>query len=236
MAIVGQAAGAASLPFFASLFGRGERTEFARTVNASVTRILALSLLLSAWMVTLAHPAVDLIFRGGKFNGADASQTAVYFGIFSVSLALWAAQAMYARAFYAASDTLTPMVASTIVTVASLPIYWGLFHSYGAVGLAIASDLGILLQTVTLAVLLSRKGLVPLAGLEFGELGRSLLAALLSAAALVALVRVLPTAGRFGADAVTICIGTVVWAAVSYCVLRMSGSALPGTVLARLRR
>jgi putative peptidoglycan lipid II flippase len=236
MAIVGQAAGAASLPFFAALVGQGKLQEFARSVNASVTRILALSLLLSAWMATLAHPAVDLIFRGGKFGGADASRTAVYFAIFSVSLALWAAQAIYARAFYAASDTLTPMVASTIVTVASLPIYWSLFHAYAAPGLAIASDLGILLQTVTLAVLLQRKGLVALAGLEYGELARTLLAAVLSAAALLGLVRVLPAAGKFAHDAVTLAVGTVVWAAVSYGVLLLTGSNLPEQVLSRLRR
>jgi putative peptidoglycan lipid II flippase len=236
MAIVGQAAGAASLPFFASLFGRGQRVEFARSVNASVTRILALSLLLSAWMATLAGPAVDLVFRGGKFNGADASRTSVYFGIFSVSLALWAAQAIYARAFYAASDTFTPMVASTIITVASLPIYWSLFHAFGAPGLAVASDVGILLQTVTLAVLLQRKGLVQLAGLEYGELARTLLAAALSAAALLALVRVLPRAGRFEHDLLTLALGTVAWAAISYAVLRATGSQLPRQVLSRLRK
>ncbi len=236
MAIVGQAAGAASLPFFAALFGQGKTAEFARSVNASVTRILAFSLLLSAWMVTLAGPAVDLVFRGGKFNGADARQTAVYFAIFSISLALWAAQAIYARAFYAASDTFTPMVASTVVTVASLPVYWALFHSFGARGLAIASDLGILLQTVTLAVLLQRKGMVRLAGLEYSELARTLLAAALSAASLVALVRVLPAAGHLGNDALTLAVGTLVWAAVSFAVLRLTGSALPGQVWARVRK
>ncbi len=189
MAIVGQAAGAASLPFFAALYGQQRLKDFARSVNASVTRILAFCFLLSAWMVALAHPAVDLIFRGGRFNRADASLTAIFFAIFSVSLAFWAAQAIYARAFYAAGNTLTPMLASTIVTVLSLPVYWFLFHLHGARGLAIASDLGILLQTGTLAVLLHRRKMVSLRGLEFAELARSLFAALVSAGALYGLAR-----------------------------------------------
>ena len=187
MAIVGQAAGAASLPFFAALFGQQRLKDFARSVNSSVTRILAFSFLLSAWMAALAHPATDLIFRGGRFNRADASLTAIFFAIFSVSLAFWAAQAIYARAFYAAGNTLTPMLASTIVTVLSLPVYWLLFHLHGAAGLAIASDIGILLQTATLAVLLHRRGMVSLRGLEFSELARSLFAALVSAAVLLSL-------------------------------------------------
>ena len=236
MAIVGQAAGAASLPFFAALLGQNRHADFARSVNSSVTRILAVSLLLSAWMAALAHPAVDLVFRGGRFNRADASLTAVFFAIFSVSLALWAAQAMYARAFYAAGNTLTPMVASTIVTVISLPIYWGLFHTIGAPGLAIASDIGILLQTGTLAILLHRRGLASLAGLEYAELLRALLAAAISGVALVALVHALPAAGNFQHDAVTLALGTAVWIAISYATLRLTGSALPSQLIARLRR
>jgi len=236
MAIVGQAAGAASLPFFAALLGQNRHADFARSVNSSVTRILAVSLLLSAWMAALAHPAVDLVFRGGRFNRADANLTAVFFAIFSVSLALWAAQAIYARAFYAAGNTLTPMLASTIITVISLPIYWSLFHSLGAPGLAIASDLGILLQTGTLAILLHRRKLVTLGGLEVAELARALLAAAVSAVALIALSRALPPAGTFRNDALTLTLGTLLWIAISYAVLHFTGSALPAQLIARFRR
>jgi len=54
-------------------------------------------------------------------------------------------------------------------------------------GLAIASDIGILIQTLTLAILLDRRRMVPLRGLEYPELMRSLLAAVASYAALVGL-------------------------------------------------
>src|SRR6202044_1823127 len=100
MAIIGQAAGAASLPFFASLFGRKQFASFASAVNRSVSRLVAFSLVGSAAMIALAQPAVALIFRRGSFNAADATATAIYFAIFSASLALWTAQAIYARAFY----------------------------------------------------------------------------------------------------------------------------------------
>ena len=80
-------------------------------------------------------------------------------------------QGIYARAFYAASDTKTPMITGTLITVLSIPMYWGLFHALGLMGLAIASDIGILVQTASLAILLHRKRLVSLAHLEFGELG-----------------------------------------------------------------
>jgi putative peptidoglycan lipid II flippase len=236
MAVIGQAAGAASLPFFATLMAQGKREKFASTVNASVSRILAFSLLLSAWMAGLAYPAVDLIFRGGRFGHGDAETTAVYFAIFSVSLAMWSAQAIYARAFYAAGNTFTPMVLSTIVTLASLPVYRWMYMTMGVTGLALASNLGILAQTVTLAIALDVKGFAKMRGLEWGELLRAFAAGIAGLLALRVLVREMPAAGLFRDDLLLLGVGTVAWVAVSWLVLVATRSTLPGQLRARLQR
>lgn len=230
---LGQAAGMASLPFLASLFTRPDRLPFARAVNSSVSRIVAFSLLLSAFMIAMALPLVDVIFRGGRFYRADTATMAVYFAIFSGSLCLWAAQALYARAFYAAGNTLTPMIAGTIVTAASIPVYWALYHSIGPAGLAIASDVGILLQTSVLAVLLHRRRMVSLAGLEYPELGRSLLAAVAAFAVLEAIRSRIHTTSRLH-ELAMLAGASVIWLAVSMLVLRVTGSALPGQLMERL--
>ena len=115
ISVLGQATGQASMPFFARLFGEGKRKEFADTVNQSVYRISAVSVLSSAWMMAAALPLIDLVYRRGRFSFQDSQETALYFFWFALSLALWSAQALYARAFYAAGDTITPMVASTII-------------------------------------------------------------------------------------------------------------------------
>ena len=59
---------------------------FAQAVNSSVSRILAFSFLLSAFMIVMGFPLVDAIFRGGKFHRADTATMGMYFAIFSVSL------------------------------------------------------------------------------------------------------------------------------------------------------
>lgn len=232
---LGQAAGAASLPFLASLFVKPDRAPFSRTVNASVSKILAFSILLTGYLIAMAMPAVDLIFRGGRFHLHDSTTMAVYFAVFSVSLCLWSAHAIYARAFYAAGNTLTPMIASTIVTVTSLPIYWSLYHAFGPKGLAIASDIGILIQTVTLAALLDRRGMVSLRGLEYGELLRSIIAAAAVFAALDALRRAAPTTSRWHELALLV-IGAGIWVAICALVLKLTGSSLPGELMSRLGR
>ena len=233
MAILGQAAGAASLPFFASLHSRGQLADYAAAVNRSVSRILAASLLFSAAMLALARPMVDLIFRGGSFNRIDAATTAHYFAIFSISLALWAAQAIYARAFYAAGETLAPMRAGTIITVLSLPLYWGMHVRFGVVGLAWASNLAILVHTLTLAILLHRRGMVRLGGLDRPELARAGLAAMVSWTGVAAFRHTLALPGTYGADLLVLAAGGMLWTGICFAVLKATGSRLPAQLLRR---
>src|ERR1700732_3105460 len=162
IAVLGQATGQASLPFFARLFNEKKLKEFAVTVNDSVYRVSAAALLATAWMMVAALPVIDLVYRRGGVLFEDTQASAIYFFWFSLSLALWSAQGLYARAFYAAGDTLTPMVAVTVITAASLPVYSILFRVFGVLGLAWASDIGIALNLLTLALLLHYKRLVSL--------------------------------------------------------------------------
>ena len=174
IAVLGQATGQASLPFFARLYGERKREEFAALVNRAVFQVAALSFLASAWMAATALPVIDLVYRRGRFTLLDSYVTAAFFFFFSLSLAFWAAQGLYARAFYAAGDTLTPMVAGTAVTLASLPVYAWLFQRYAATGLTMASDVGILAHTVVLLILLNQRKLVPASGMPWAELAKVL--------------------------------------------------------------
>ncbi len=243
--VIGPAAGAASLPFFAALFQQKRAYDFSTSVGRSVSRLFAVGMLVSAWMIALAPWLLNL-FKGGKFSRADVLSVTELFQIFSITLAIWAVQGIYARAFYAASDTTTPAVTGTLITILSIPMYWALFHGLGLTGLAIASDLGMLVQTATLAVLLHRKRLVSLQHLEFGELGRALAAALAAFAAAFGcahgLARLLahPRPGvavgweSHGAALLIIAASSVAWALAALPTLLVTRSKLP-TQLLRLR-
>ncbi len=245
MAMLAQAAGAASLPFFASLWTRERHYEFATNVADSVSRVTSLGILGASVMIALGFPAIDLVMTGGRFSAADSHLCAAYFAIFSVSLFLWSAQAIYARAFYAAGNTMVPMIAGTIVTVVSLPIYASLNHWMGAAGLAVASDIGITMQTVTIAVLLHKRRMVSLASLDYREMGRCLLASLVAGAAAWLLALGLGSAlghlhgmpllhhARF-ADAVILISGIAVWTLITKWILERAGSALPRVTMRRL--
>jgi putative peptidoglycan lipid II flippase len=225
------------MPFFANLWAQGKRYEFAVEVAESVSRVAALGLLAASGMIAVAPALVDLVFRGGRYSSVDSAQTAAYFALFSISLFLWSAQAIYARAFYAAGNTLVPMIAGTAVTLVSLPIYASLFRWQGITGLAIASDIGIALQTLSLAVLLHRRRMVSLAGLDYRELWRCLAAAVVSGAAVWTAIfgvsRLLPGHTRW-MDAAELLAGSVLWLVIAGWLLDRLGSALPRTALKRL--
>jgi len=230
--VIGPAAGAASLPFFASMFQQRRMAEFSASVSRAVSRLFSVGMIVSAWMVALAPWLMD-IFRGGEFSRANAGTTTRLFTILAITLAIWAVQGIYARAFYAASDTLTPAITGSVITVLSLPIYYALFHTLDLKGLAIASDIGIFIQTATLAFLLHRKRLVSFADLEFAELARALVAALLSFAAAALAVRFLPRVSTHLRDLETIAAASLVWAIVAALTLLASGSKLPKQILRR---
>jgi putative peptidoglycan lipid II flippase len=232
---LGQAAGAASLPFLATLFTKGNFQGFSSKVNASVTRVVAFSLLVTAFMVAMAAPMSDALLRGGAFHRSDSGNVAWYFAIFALSLFAWSAMPLYTRAFYAAGNTVTPMVATTIVTIASIPIYWGLYGAIGSPGLAIASNIGIVLQVIVLATLLHWRRMVSLAGLEYGEMARALLASLVVFAVLAGSYHFVHTANRLW-ELALLAVATPVWLGVSYLVLRLTGSSLPGQLLERFAK
>jgi putative peptidoglycan lipid II flippase len=237
IAVLGQATGQASLPFFARLFNERRLEEFAATVNDSVYRVSAASLLATGWMMAAALPLIDLVYRRGKFLFADAETTAVYFFWFSLSLALWSAQGLYARAFYAAGDTLTPMTAVSVITLASLPLYSFFFHTFGVVGLAWASDIGIGANLLALAWLLDHRKFVSLSTLRWAEMGKAALTAV--AAGLIALevskIVPLPSSGHGSrkADLLQLALASATWAAAVMAGLWLLRSELPADLRRR---
>jgi putative peptidoglycan lipid II flippase len=237
IAVLGQATGQASLPFFARLFNEKKLKEFAVTVNDSVYRVSAAALLATGWMMVAALPLIDLVYRRGKFLFEDTQTSAIYFFWFSLSLALWSAQGLYARAFYAAGDTLTPMVAVTIITAASLPIYSILFHAFGVVGLAWASDIGIGINLLALALLLHKRKLVSLGELRWRELGKAALVAAVAGGISFEVAKVIPPAaaghGSRTADLMQLALVSVTWLAAVAAGLWLLRSELPGDLRRR---
>jgi putative peptidoglycan lipid II flippase len=118
-----------------------------------------------------------------------------------------------------------------VITLASLPIYSFLFHTFGVIGLAWASDIGIGINLLALAGLLSYRGLVPFAGLRWKELGKAALTAVLAGAISFEVAKAisLSTAGRGSrsADLMQLALVSITWAAAVAAGLWLLKSELP---------
>jgi putative peptidoglycan lipid II flippase len=243
IAILGQAVGQASLPFFARLFGEKRMQEFADSVNGSVYRTAAAALLASSLMMAAALPLIDLVYRlpHGRFAFSDSEATATYFFWFSLSLVFWSAQGLYARAFYAAGNTLTPMVASSLITIASLPMYRALYHAFSSVGLALASDLGIAANCLAMGILLHQRKLVRWDELQWGELGKAAITAVAAGLLSYRVASAIMVNGSRVADIEALGLIGITWAGAVAAGLWLTKSELPddlrrrsGTTLPRV--
>jgi putative peptidoglycan lipid II flippase len=133
------------------------------------------------------------------------------------------------------------LLASLVIVLAAFPLYGLGYRWYGTAGLALASDAGIGLQAISLAVLLHQRRMVSLASLDYLEMGRCLLAAVVSGAGVGVLFwwlgglahRAMPGQTRW-IDLAVLVAGTALWLALVKWVLEKAGSALPRVTMKRL--
>jgi putative peptidoglycan lipid II flippase len=152
-----------------------------------------------------------------------------------LSLAFWAAQGLYSRAFYAAGNTLTPMIASSVITLVSLPIYAALFRSFSTVGLVVASDLGIIANCSAMALLLHHRSLVSVRELNWKEIGKAATTAVFAGYLSMRVGDLVALEGRKLSDLKALAITTLTWVVVAAFGLWVTRSELPGE-LRRMRR
>jgi putative peptidoglycan lipid II flippase len=125
------------------------------------------------------------------------------------------------------------MLAGTIITIVSIPVYWQLHQHFGVIGLAWASNLAILLQTGTLAILAHRRRLVPLvgppgsyAGLDRPEITRAASAAVVSLTGAALVLHLLPQPQTYRGDLIALATGGMTWAILAAATLHLTGSKL----------
>lgn len=157
LGIAGQAVGVASFPFLAQLYSENKLKELNRTLNATIKVIILMLVPISALTIVESRPLVHLVFSHTRLRGPDFEATALALAMFSIGMCAWGVQAIQARGFYAARDTLTPAWTGTALTILNLPVYWLLFHRLQYLGLALASSIGIIAYCVVLFLILNHR-------------------------------------------------------------------------------
>ena len=167
-----------------------------RTLEQSLRLIIFLTAPAAVALMLLAEPAVAFLFQRGAFDAASTAVTSDAVLFYAIGLFALAAIEILSRAFYALSDTRTPVFFAVVALVTNLALS-ALFVfplDLGVRGLALAVSLATTLEGVLLFIALD----VRLDGLDLTALWQSVWRTVVSALLM--------------AEAITVCLILLHWA------------------------
>jgi putative peptidoglycan lipid II flippase len=157
--VFGMAAGVAAYPTISRMVAAGSVAE-AYGVLCGAVRLMLFATFAAQVCLTLAgFEAAYLIWGvfGSRFSVADAQATGTVLAFLCLGLGGWGAQTVISRGFYALGSTWLQTIVGTLVAFLAVPLYVVLRQQWGAIGLAIASSVAILVYVLLLGWLQHRR-------------------------------------------------------------------------------
>ncbi|MFO8047964.1 MAG: murein biosynthesis integral membrane protein MurJ [Desulfosudaceae bacterium] len=136
----------AALPSMSRQAAAGDYEAVVDTFSYSLKLIFFISLPAMTGLIVLREPMVALLFQHGKFGDEAVRLTA--YALLLYAAGLWAVSAVriLVSAFYALSDTRTPVRIAVIATLANIVFSLALMGPLGHGGLALATSLAAVLN------------------------------------------------------------------------------------------
>ncbi len=171
-------------PLISRQAAQGDWAAFAASYRRGMRLILVVNIPAAAGLVLLAEPIIRLLFQRGAFHAADTGAMAPVLAVFAAGLPFFSFVNLVLRAFYARKDTRTPVRAALLSFVVNIGLGLLLMGPLSTVGLALASNLAVVVQAWFLQTRLARGD----QALAFHHLWRDLLKIAAGVAAMAAAV------------------------------------------------
>jgi putative peptidoglycan lipid II flippase len=189
MGIFAVALASAMLPSVSRSAAAGNFAEFLTTLSRSLGMVFFLTLPSSLLLIVLGRAMIGSIYQSGHFQAYDTQQTAVALACYATGLVSFAAARLMTAAYYALSDSRTPMYLSllSIAVNVALPLFLLNVLHMNFSAMALTTSIAMSLEALCLFEGLRRK----LRGLEGSFLlnrGARIMAATLAMAAPLALL------------------------------------------------
>jgi putative peptidoglycan lipid II flippase len=140
--------------------------------------ILVINVPAAVGLMVLATPIIRVLFQRGAFRETDLSMMQPVLIVFALGLPFYSFVNIVLRAFYAQKDTRTPVHAALASFGVNLALSLVLMKPLGTVGLAVASNVAVVVQAAYLQIRLAQMR----EGFGFhhvlGDLGKVIAAAL----------------------------------------------------------
>ena len=158
LGVVGVAIGTALLPLLARQLRGGDEAAAMESQNRAIELGLLLVLPSAAALMTIAHPAVSVLFERGSFLAADSLAVAGVLRILVAGLPAYVLIKTLTPGFFARGDTATPMRLAAISMLANVLLNLALMGPLGVYGMAASTAASAWLNMVLLAVVLKKRG------------------------------------------------------------------------------
>ncbi len=184
LGIIGIALATAILPSLSKHIGAGEQEGASRVQTDAIELAMLLTLPAAVALAICGVPFVTIFFEGGRFTEADAMITGEVLTALVIGLPAYVLVKVLVPAFYARSDTKTPVYAALISLTFFIGFNIAYLDRFGIVGVAMASAIGAWINCFFLYGVLMARGFYRAPLSLFGILLRQLVAAAAMGAAL----------------------------------------------------
>ena len=157
--VFGMAIGVGAYPTISRMVAAGSMAEAYGVLCHAVRLMLVATFAAQVCMTLAGFEAAYLVWGvfATRFSVADAQATGTVLFYLCLGLCGWAAQTVISRGFYALGSTWLPTIVGTMVTFGLVPLYVVMRQHWGAIGLAIASSVSILVYVLVLGWLQRRR-------------------------------------------------------------------------------
>lgn len=171
---------------------------FADTLRRGVRLSLFIGIPATAGLLLVAPDLVRVLFRAPEgsdlgFSAEGARRATLVLVCYALAVWVYSLNQLWTRAFYAQGDTVTPLRVAIGTLVLNLTLNLILIWPLAEAGLALATAIGAMAQTVTLSLLLKRKtGWSPWSGAVLASGARTLAGAGVLVAGVLAVQHLMP--------------------------------------------
>lgn len=166
LGIIGQSIGAAVFPSLSALAAANDMTGYKERLTGALRSVLFLAMPATAALLVLGHPLIAVLFERGEWTAESTAATAWALSFFALGVAGFVLLEVLSRAFYALSDTATPVAVGVAAMLSNIVLSLIFIRFIGDpdslsrgpfAGLALANALTTLVEALVLWWLLRRR-------------------------------------------------------------------------------
>ena len=146
--------GTVLFPSLSRFAARHDTDGFRRTISTGVRQMVFVSLPFFAWFTVLAVPIVQVVFQRRAFSAEDTAAVAPVLAAFALGLTFANVNMMFNRGFQSMQRPWLPLYVGLVNLALNAVLDWVLLGPLGATGIALATSLVSIFNSVVLAYLL----------------------------------------------------------------------------------